>query len=1454
MEPLTSLLLPAITETVFGSLAEATGLSDWLRQRLGRDPEKLAFQHALTQALTDATQTFPGRDLRYFAEVLRDVGGPLLARTMQPAANLPTADELTQLWLTHLTIDSAIHYRQEFERFAVIFLERLFHHIENQQPLQWIVQARRERANADDLRRIAEASQSSAATLAALKAALEQDRTGLEEVVRAERINIATGGSTLTGSNVMIGSRVYGDLTIKNYFIQGLPRLVIDYSSRIQDFLLEYLGSKRKRVPFGGRQQQLDELHAWLDDHTAPPYYLMSAEAGRGKSALVCRWLAQLTTCPDLNVIFVPISIRFETATQDVVFAALAARLAKFYGEDDKLNLRATAGEWKIVCEIYLRRKPPAGKNLLVILDGLDEATGWTAGRTLFSSDPPEGLRVMVTARTRPVECGTNGWATTLGWEDGQLARTTTLIALDRRGVEEVFVSIGNPLDKLAKKIDVVGELHRLSEGDPLLVRLYVDALVAEKERVATLQVGDLHNIKPGLAGYFERWWQDQQEQWRIQGRDPIVEQANLRTLLNVIAAAMGPLMLDDLAALYPDLADSMLVRWLIQQVSRWLVGDGKTQGYSYSHPRLGYYFWEQLNKHEQKAWNERFVGWGARILAELNAEVLAPERAPRYLLQHYADHLERSNAPAESFYALISNGWRKAWEVEDVSYGGFLNDVDRTWNRASLTNPFDRRRLTQTLIQQVRSGLCKTSVATSSSNMPSYLLTSLVTHKLRTPTQALAIIKLMSDEKKQVLMLRALVKSLPVESVGEVLNIAHSISRYDCSSVALAISVPYLTEKKQEHVIQEALDTARLSEDIVCFARVFGEVAPYMNERDRSVILENTLCDVRALGTAYDRCTALNALMPYLSDSDRKLAFKELLNLTRAFGIPPYGESMPTATIAYLSESQKDEYLNNAIEIARSVKIYPSRAKSLAMLLPYLNGSNQRKILLEALSTARPAGTNSSSIDALILLAPYLTSELLDMALQAVSGIWNEFDRARVLGALVPHLPQDRQLEVLERVLTVVRTIGDWTARNNLLQSIVSRLPDDLIRDALITVCKIEREDYRADALQTLAPHLPTNLLNDALTAARSIVYERSRAESLFSLASRLPDDERQLVLEEALIASQAIPFDDFRVTLLGKIRWHLYEYEREKIIEETLTNAYEISDVSDRARALIALVPNLLEKKRLSVTREVLICSRKIKYQSTRIRVYVDLCKCLAGDERKEVLEDALKTVSEMDYSVSQANALVSLAPYFSADLLQDAMRLASSIKYEYGRCNALNTLAAFLPRDLVSESLQHANDIGDQPFRISILCASIPSLQDGERGLAIKEVLESASSIDFSSLSDVAIGKLIPYLSVTEQGLILETYLINLARTNLDGSERGKKLEGIAPYLAEWASLQPEQSYRSFAKALRLLAERPRSEFLNDLSTLMPFILSIAGNEASNAVAGIFRSVQEVCEWWP
>ena len=68
----------------------------------------------------------------------------------------------------------------------------------------------------------------------------------------------------------------------------------------------------------------------------------------------------------------------------------------------------------------------------------------------------------------------------------------------------------------------MVGELFRLSEGDPLLVRLYLEALLPYKEHASILKPEDLPSIDKGLSGYFERWWSYQQRQWEDQGLDPI--------------------------------------------------------------------------------------------------------------------------------------------------------------------------------------------------------------------------------------------------------------------------------------------------------------------------------------------------------------------------------------------------------------------------------------------------------------------------------------------------------------------------------------------------------------------------------------------------------------------------------------------------------------------------------------------------------------------------------------------------------------------------------------------------------------------------------------------------------------------------------------------------------------------------------------------------------------------
>ena len=57
------------------------------------------------------------------------------------------------------------------------------------------------------------------------------------------------------------------------------------------------------------------------------------------------------------------------------------------------------------------------------------------------------------------------------------------------------------------RKINLAEEIFRLTDGDPILVRMYVEKVLYNKN-VSIVDVSILRRIQPGLHGYFERWWE----------------------------------------------------------------------------------------------------------------------------------------------------------------------------------------------------------------------------------------------------------------------------------------------------------------------------------------------------------------------------------------------------------------------------------------------------------------------------------------------------------------------------------------------------------------------------------------------------------------------------------------------------------------------------------------------------------------------------------------------------------------------------------------------------------------------------------------------------------------------------------------------------------------------------------------------------------------------------------
>lgn len=219
-----------------------------------------------------------------------------------------------------------------------------------------------------------------------------------------------------------LAARVTADLSnwlLDHYgaqlYLDGVGSLPFDYVGRIENFLSEYLGTAKAPVPFSGREKDLTALDAWLEDSAAPPYFMMAAPAGRGKSALLVRWTRQVLARANIALVFVPISIRFRTNLSSVTFAALAARLARLHGDKITDTPSTSVETWRGPVTEYLRRPLPSGEKLLVVLDGLDEAAGWEAGPDLFPLPPPDHVRVIVSARYRAGDYGCQGLASSSG-------------------------------------------------------------------------------------------------------------------------------------------------------------------------------------------------------------------------------------------------------------------------------------------------------------------------------------------------------------------------------------------------------------------------------------------------------------------------------------------------------------------------------------------------------------------------------------------------------------------------------------------------------------------------------------------------------------------------------------------------------------------------------------------------------------------------------------------------------------------------------------------------------------------------------------------------------------------------------------------------------------------------------------------------------------------------------
>jgi hypothetical protein len=515
----------------------------------------------------------------------------------------------------------------------------------------------------------------------------------------------------------------------------GIARI---FQTRTRAFTDEYLISETGPVPFGGRDEELCRLDAWLFNPNSAPRMLVTAPAGRGKSALLVRWLKNLQDGGACDIdgwqlAFMPISIRTGTNRPEVFYEGLARRLAEIIG----LNLPTEAfrdgdGFRYAVRDQLDRLALDAKLKALIVIDGIDEALEGSFDAGVLPTPLPANVRVLLSARWQVGDHNSGGWLKRLGWDRGVKFEAFELDRLGAKQIADVLFRLGAPIDVLMREPGLVERLAKLTEGEPLLVRYYAEDLWSESTKGARIGRADLELLKPGFDSYFKRWFELQEKLWKEEGGG--VDLREVDAVLSLLAFALGPLGEADLLSVMErvhGLRGVTAVDRLLEPLRRWVFGNGKGDAeFVLSHPRIGEYLQRsRFAAVAARLW-QGFADWSKEHCIALNEGRLVPEQASPYCLQFLPEHLKRVRASPDDFMLIVEEGWRSAWEKLEGGHRGFSSAVQTA--SAALHKGTERR-----LGSRWRCALTLSSIRSLGEKVPTELTLAAVEKGVLTVRQA---------------------------------------------------------------------------------------------------------------------------------------------------------------------------------------------------------------------------------------------------------------------------------------------------------------------------------------------------------------------------------------------------------------------------------------------------------------------------------------------------------------------------------------------------------------------------------------------------------------------------------------------------------------------------------------------------------------------------------------------
>ena len=1215
------------------------------------------------------------------------------------------------------------------------------------------------------------------------------------------------------------------------------------FTGKIEAFLEEYLVTEEGSgiVPFAGRDEELDRLDCWLDDAGASSRFLLTAPAGRGKSAVLVHWIKRLEMTGRVgdvegswSLVFMPISMRFSTNQPEVFYEAIAARLAEVLGENIKPAHIDPAAYYEDQCRLQLRQAIKRQKRILLVIDGLDEALGGRFDVSWFPRAPGPYLRLLVTARLQVGDQDSSGWVAGLGWTAGVRVQPRQLPILDVGGVRDLLLTAGAPVDVLSSRPEIVTKLHQLAEGEPLLLRLYVERLWQEGGDATRITIDDVNHIQPGFGGYFKDWLDRQRRAWDIE-RDhgAQIDEPAVLVYLAVLACAYGPVTSDELSELVRQVGGVMpgfRIENALYPLRRFVIGTGrrckaKDAGYVLSHPKLGEYLRQDYFDQKQIARvQECFARWGREILRQLNGGQVAPDRVPRYLLQYLNQHFNDTSAPLDDIMQFVEEGWLRAWKAFEGGYRGFSRDVEAAAEAAH------HRRDENFRSRELRCRLVLSSIASTG-----WLVDPKLVNKCA---------------ERGILPLRTALHWAEYQPVAS-------------RAMMVAGLMPLLAETDRAELLARTASAIRLAKDdsAVSTAYAVSALAPLLAAAERDSLLIWALSRVATIRDDNARVACLVELAKLLPGPQKAEALEKALATTKTVRDNEARVSCLAQIASALPQEERASILNEALDSARMIQGSGIRARALALIAAYLSGPDQSDAIAEALAAILSPPQWDMHDDfagsaALARIAPLISDALLPDAFVA-AGSLNESNQAYAKAHLAGRLQSNEQISVLTEALALARkyanrdplncaftfieiarhftgqqqagVLGEalatiremlWTPYGifSQLAEVADLLPNSLLADALVWSMAINDAVSRAHALAALASLLPEHeqarTFDQAVTVAESPECDkRSRVVALCDIVAYLPQNARAEVLKKALITAESIDGED-RARHLIAIAELLPDVDSDALLKEGIFESlkeeiFESKSDYVRATLLASLVPMLPLNERTLVIEEALGLGRAISDNSLRAEVLVQIAKQIPEKTRIAVLDEALATARS-----SKDGGIISVACAARSALLQGSDRVAAT-----------------------SEALSFAQEVQDDWSRCEALAAVAEALPEGERNAVLPILIEKIHSEPARAKSLRAIVKLLSNSQIPVVADAIESFCEDAARAQV-----------LAAVMTRLSATDQDQALRSL---LRMADKLTRKRFLDALPEILPILSRLEGVDG---LIEVRRAILDVGRWFP